>query len=37
VRHSEADITAAGADLGYHPAVDFDHGLRNTVDWFRSR
>jgi UDP-glucose 4-epimerase len=37
VRHSEADIGAAGADLGYRPAVSFEQGLRSTVDWFRER
>ena len=34
VRHSEADISAATRDLGYRPAVDFDTGLRHTVEWF---
>jgi UDP-glucose 4-epimerase len=34
VRHSEADIAAATTDLGYEPTVDFEHGLRRTVDWF---
>jgi UDP-glucose 4-epimerase len=34
VKHSEADISAAAADLGYRPSVDFEHGLRQTVDWF---
>ncbi len=37
VRHSEADISAAAADLGYRPAVGFDAGLQRTVDWFHSR
>jgi UDP-glucose 4-epimerase len=37
VRHSEADISAAGTDLGYRPSVTFEHGLRQTVDWFRER
>jgi UDP-glucose 4-epimerase len=36
VRHSEADIGAAAADLGYHPSVDFEPGLRRSVDWFRA-
>jgi UDP-glucose 4-epimerase len=35
VRHSEADISAAAADLGYRPSVDFERGLRQTVAWFR--
>ena len=33
VRHSEADITAAGSDLGYVPLVGFHAGLRETVAW----
>jgi UDP-glucose 4-epimerase len=37
VRHSEADIAAAGNDLGYRPAVGFEAGLRTTVDWFNTR
>ena len=37
VRHSEADISAAVADLGYRPAVDFETGLGRTVEWFRDR
>jgi UDP-glucose 4-epimerase len=37
VRHSEADIGAAAADLGYHPAVSFEQGLASTVAWFRER
>ncbi|HEY5013428.1 MAG TPA: NAD-dependent epimerase/dehydratase family protein [Acidimicrobiia bacterium] len=37
VRHSEADISAAAADLRYRPAVSFEQGLARTVDWFRER
>jgi UDP-glucose 4-epimerase len=37
VRHTEADITAAERDLGHHPSVDFDEGLRRTAAWFSSR
>jgi len=37
VRHSEADISAATSDLGYRPLVDFESGLRSTVDWFNQR
>jgi UDP-glucose 4-epimerase len=33
VRHSEADITAAGCDLGYLPLVGLHAGLRETVEW----
>ena len=35
VRHTRADISAAAADLGHRPAVDFEEGLRRTVAWFR--
>jgi UDP-glucose 4-epimerase len=37
VRHTRADVTAAAADLGHHPAVSFEEGLARTVDWFRVR
>lgn len=34
VKHSRADLAAAGADLGYQPKVGFIQGLRETVAWF---
>jgi UDP-glucose 4-epimerase len=37
VRHSQADTTAATAELGYKPAFTFEQGLRLTLDWFRAR
>jgi UDP-glucose 4-epimerase len=37
VRHSEAEIAAAASDLGYRPSVEFEPGLRRTVDWFEAR
>ena len=37
VRESLADIRLAGSLLGYHPLVDFETGLRRTVDWHRPR
>jgi UDP-glucose 4-epimerase len=37
VRASEADITGAANDLGYHPSVGFADGLARTVDWFLHR
>ena len=37
VRHSEAEISAARRDLGYHPVVSFGEGLTETVRWFSSR
>lgn len=35
VRDSQADIGKAERLLGYRPQVDFDEGLRRTVDWAR--
>jgi nucleoside-diphosphate-sugar epimerase len=35
VRHSLADISAAHKLLGYRPRVDFETGLRKTLDWYR--
>lgn len=35
VKHSLADIAAAQKALGYKPTVDFQEGLRRTVDWYR--
>ncbi len=32
VRHSQADLTRARADLGYEPVVSFPEGLRRTLD-----
>lgn len=37
ILHSRADIGKAGQLLGYQPRVDFDEGLRRTVDWFRQQ
>jgi UDP-glucose 4-epimerase len=34
VRHSQADISRARADLGYCPGTDVDHGLRRCLDHF---
>lgn len=34
VRHSFADTSAAQADLGWAPTVEFPDGLRRTADWF---
>jgi nucleoside-diphosphate-sugar epimerase len=35
VPHTLADIGAAKRDLGYQPLVDFEQGLRRTLDYFR--
>ena len=37
IKHSLADISKAEAALGYKPKVDFEEGLRRTVEWYRSR
>ena len=36
IKHSLADISRAQAALGYKPSVNFDEGLRRTVDWYHS-
>jgi len=36
VRHSLADISRAGAGLGYAPAFDLAEGLGRTLEWMRS-
>jgi len=35
VRHSLADISLARELLGYEPQVDFESGLRQTLDYYR--
>jgi UDP-glucose 4-epimerase len=37
IKHSLADISRAKAALGYKPSVDFEEGLRRTVEWYRSQ
>jgi nucleoside-diphosphate-sugar epimerase len=37
VKHSLADLTRAEKCLGYKPQVDFEQGLRRTVEWYRSQ
>ena len=37
IKHSLADISKAEAALGYKPKVDFEEGLRRTVDWYRGK
>jgi UDP-N-acetylglucosamine/UDP-N-acetyl-alpha-D-glucosaminouronate 4-epimerase len=36
VRDSLADISLASKVLGYRPVVDFDEGLRRSIDYYRS-
>jgi nucleoside-diphosphate-sugar epimerase len=35
IKHSLADISFAEKNLGYTPAVNFEDGLRRTVEWYR--
>ncbi len=35
IKHSLADISKAEAHLRYRPKVNFEEGLRRTVDWYR--
>jgi UDP-glucose 4-epimerase len=35
VKHSLADVSKAEAGLGYRATVDFEEGLRRTVEWYR--
>ncbi|MGA6982135.1 MAG: SDR family oxidoreductase [Candidatus Sulfotelmatobacter sp.] len=37
IKHSLADISRAEAALGYKPMVDFEEGLRRTVEWYREK
>jgi len=37
VRDSQASIEAAAQALGYNVSVDFEEGLRRTVDWYRTQ
>jgi UDP-glucose 4-epimerase len=37
VKHSLADIARAQRHLGYKPKVDFEEGLRRSVDWYKSQ
>jgi nucleoside-diphosphate-sugar epimerase len=35
IKHSLADISRAQQKLGYLPLVNFEEGLRRTVEWYR--
>jgi UDP-glucose 4-epimerase len=37
VKHSLADLSRTEKHLGYKPAIDFEEGLRRTVDWYREQ
>jgi len=36
IKHSLADVSLAEKHLGYKPKVNFDEGLKRTVDWYRN-
>lgn len=35
IKHSLADISLAEKHLGYKPKINFEDGLRQTVEWYR--
>jgi UDP-glucose 4-epimerase len=35
IKHSLADVSRAEKQLGYKPRVNFEEGLRRTVEWYR--
>jgi UDP-N-acetylglucosamine/UDP-N-acetyl-alpha-D-glucosaminouronate 4-epimerase len=37
VKHSLAEISRAEKHLGYKPTVNFEEGLRRTIDWYRNQ
>jgi len=37
IKHSLADISKAEAALGYRPKINFEEGLRLTVEWYRTK
>ncbi len=37
VKHSLADLSRAEKYLGYKPTVNFEEGLRRTVEWYRGQ
>jgi UDP-glucose 4-epimerase len=37
IKHSLADISQAEKHLGYKAKVDFEEGLRRTVEWYRGK
>jgi UDP-glucose 4-epimerase len=37
VKHSLADLSRAEKHLSYTPKVDFEEGLRRTVEWYRGQ
>ena len=37
IKHSLAEISRATADLSYLPSIQFEEGLRMTVEWYRKQ
>lgn len=37
VKHSLADLSRTKECLGYEPTVDFEEGLRRTIEWYRGK
>ena len=37
VKHSLADLSRSDKYLGYKPQVNFEEGLRRTIDWYRTQ
>ena len=37
VKHSLADLSRTEKHLGYKPLVNFEEGLRRTVEWYRGQ
>ncbi len=37
VKHSLADLGLAEKSLGYKPSVNFEEGLRRTIEWYRAQ
>jgi nucleoside-diphosphate-sugar epimerase len=37
IKHSLADISKAEAEFGFRVTVEFEEGLRRTVDWYRGK
>jgi len=37
IKHSLADLSRAKQALGYHPRVDFETGLAQTIHWYRTQ
>jgi nucleoside-diphosphate-sugar epimerase len=36
VRHTHADVSKAKKGFGFKPKVNFDEGLRKTVEWWKT-